>query len=243
MVFVVLRTENGSLVRSAAGAGLRKRKTAFRNSETVEGDTVAFDRSGARPFDVRVQHRLPRLLVLAALLSAWSACGFQDDDESGLSLGDLPACEEVESWDPAWAAFEDEVLRLTNQARARGHDCRSGGRFGPAEPLTMEPRLRCAARMHSAYMAETGDFGHVESRNGTDPFDRIELTGYRFSRAGENVAAGQRTPSEVVSGWLASDGHCANIMEPGYMHLGVGYAEGDGSAFGTYWTQVFARPR
>ena len=40
---------------------------------------------------------------------------------------------------------------------------------------------------------------------------------------GENIAAGQRTPQDVVDGWIASDGHCANLMNPNFEELGTGY--------------------
>jgi hypothetical protein len=76
------------------------------------------------------------------------ACGdFLDDDDGNgdVPLVDVPSCEEVADWDPDWAAYEDEVLRLTNQARAAGHDCDREGKFGPTDPLTMNNRLRCAA--------------------------------------------------------------------------------------------------
>src|SRR5688572_30929480 len=107
------------------------------------------------------------MCVLAAHLCVWSACGDAFDfDGDGFSdeevpLVDIPSCQEVADWDPAWVAFEDEVLRLTNEARAVGHNCDSAGQFGPTGPLAMNERLRCAARVHSFYMAETGHFDHV----------------------------------------------------------------------------------
>ena len=191
-------------------------------------------------------------LVSCALLAhtcVLGACGdfFDDGDgNSDVPLVDVPSCEEVADWDPSWAQFEEDVLRLTNEARAAGHDCDSQGNFGPTGPLTMNNRLRCAARVHSYYMAQTGDFDHTESQNGSSPFDRIENAGYRFSIAGENIAVGQGSPAEVVAGWLDSDGHCANIMSPSYREIGVGFAVGTGRPIGSneapYWTQAFASP-
>jgi uncharacterized protein YkwD len=198
----------------------------------------------------RYVERVKVLLVAGVCLVGGCADLFAiDDDPGGHPDFDLSDCEAVADWDPAWAAFEDDVLELTNDARARGHDCDSAGRFGPAAPLAMSAALRCAARQHSGYMAETGEFSHDESQNGSDPFERISATGYQFSAAGENIALGQRSPDEVVAGWLESDGHCANIMNPDFTELGVGYAEGSAASLGfsnndaPYWTQVFARPR
>lgn len=190
---------------------------------------------------------------LTWLLPLAASCGFDLFDDSPplgeqVDLSELPSCQAVAEWDPEWVAFEGEVLRLTNLARARGHDCDSAGRFGPSGPLVMNDRLRCAARVHSLYMASTGEFAHDESQNGSDPFERMASAGYEFSAAGENIAAGQRSPQEVVAGWLESDGHCANIMLPAYRELGVGFALGDGAALGfrgdaPYWTQAFGAPR
>ena len=59
----------------------------------------------------------------------------------------------------------------------------------------------------------------------------------------ENIAAGQQTAAEVVAGWLASPGHCANIMGPNFVHMGVSYVVNPKSRIGIYWAQVFGRPR
>ncbi|MFN2323641.1 MAG: CAP domain-containing protein, partial [Trueperaceae bacterium] len=53
---------------------------------------------------------------------------------------------------------------------------------------------------------------------------------------GENVAAGYPSVDAVMAGWLGSDGHCANLMNPGFTEFGAGES-------GRYWTQGFARPR
>lgn len=165
-----------------------------------------------------------------------------------IPVDDVPAgayCAEAATWDAQAAQFEEDVLSLTNEARAAGHNCDTEGNFGPAAPLTMEGRLRCAARLHSKYMAETNDFAHMQSATGDDPFERMEKAGYRLRAGGENIAAGQTTPRQVVDGWLESDGHCANIMNPIFTQLGVGYAVGQGAAprrNAPYWTQNFGRP-
>jgi uncharacterized protein YkwD len=54
---------------------------------------------------------------------------------------------------------------------------------------------------------------------------------------GENIAAGQATPKEVVDAWMASPGHKANILREEFTHMGVGYTRSD--AFGTLWALEF----
>lgn len=147
----------------------------------------------------------------------------------------------MEGWPEQWAAFEDRVLTLTNQARAQGQDCGSQGRMPAVPALAADPWLRCAARYHSLWMAETGTFDHTSQGGdlGSSPWDRMANAGFSGSGTGENIAAGYTSPEQVVQGWLDSDGHCANLMSASATLLGVGYAEG--GPYGTYWTQDFGR--
>lgn len=134
--------------------------------------------------------------------------------------------------------YEVEVLRLANVARATARKC--GATAMPAAPaLTWSGVLAGTAHAHSADMAAHGYFTH-DSRDGTSFSKRITQAGYRWNWVGENIAAGQRTPAEVVKAWLNSPGHCKNIMSSHFTQLGVGYATG--GKYGTYWTQDFGRP-
>ena len=83
-------------------------------------------------------------------------------------VADLAACEVVSDWDPEWVQFEDEVLLLTNEERAKGADCGSGGSFQPAGPLAADSVLRCAARLHSLDMYER-DFFDLSGAGNTGP--------------------------------------------------------------------------
>jgi len=68
----------------------------------------------------------------------------------------------------------------------------------------------------------------------------MESFGIRFSAAGENIAYGQRTPAEVMKGWMNSPGHRANILSPSYTHIGIGLAKTRNGV--NYWTQMFIKP-
>jgi uncharacterized protein YkwD len=128
------------------------------------------------------------------------------------------------------APFATDVVRLTNQERVT-HGCR---------PLRVDPILTKVALAHSQDMADHSYFSH-DGRNGRTPFERIKVAGYRYSLAGENIAAGQRTPADVVQAWMASPGHRANILNCALLQVGVGFATG--GSFGTYWAQDFATMR
>jgi len=148
-------------------------------------------------------------------------------------IPDNEFCQVARQWGPWQIEHELTVLELVNQQRSEGYDCNTGGVFGPAGPLTLEPALMCAARVHSYNMSERGFFDHLDP-DGVGPGDRIYAAGYQGAPVGENIAWGSATPQAVVAAWLASDGHCANMMKPDWDELGVGFY---GSM--AYWTQTF----
>ena len=136
-------------------------------------------------------------------------------------------------------AFEVDVLALVNSHRAAGAVCGTTS-YSAAPSLVMDSRLRDAARLHSQDMASQNYFSHT-SLDGRTFSQRISATGFNGARPwGENIGAGYPTPQAVVAGLMASPGHCANIMNPSYRAIGVGYAFGATSTYGHYWTQNFA---
>ncbi|MEU1595473.1 CAP domain-containing protein [Streptomyces sp. NPDC005708] len=120
----------------------------------------------------------------------------------------------------------EEVTALTNAERAA-----TG-----LPPLAADPLLAAAAQAHSANMVARAFYAHT-SPDGREPWDRAAAAGSRHRTIGENIACGQRSPAEVVRGWMDSPGHRANILKPAFTHIGVGFV-GGGQA-GTYWTQLF----
>ena len=90
-------------------------------------------------------------------------------------------------------------------------------------------------------MANHNFFDHKD-RDGRMPGDRAELAGYLGQQIGENIAAGHDSVRKVVDGWLASPGHCANLMNPQYRELGAAYAVDSSSDAGIYWTALFGTP-
>jgi len=172
------------------------------------------------------------------------------DDSSGDDTGEDPPppsdevpdnayCNGVADWDPAWTDLENEILVIVNQRRAEGANCGSAGSFGPAGPLTANPALRCAARVHSQDMVDRNFFDHTNP-SGQSPFQRMGEAGYQYSTAGENIAAGNSTAAATMQQWMDSDGHCGNIMNDSFTELGVGYYPG--GQYGHVWTQNFGAP-
>ena len=125
-------------------------------------------------------------------------------------------------------ADENEVVRLTNAERAKGS----------CGPLKMDAQLRKAAFGHSSDMAAQNYFDHT-SKDGRSFLDRIRGAGFTGGNAwAENIAMGQPSAASVVTAWMNSPGHKANIMNCKYNLIGVGAAKNSKGQI--YWTQDFA---
>ena len=139
-----------------------------------------------------------------------------------------------------WQAEGQRLLDLANQARRQARQC-GGQSFSAATPLAWNAALATAAEAHSRAMANGNFFSHL-GEDGRTPGDRAELAGYDGTQTGENIAAALDTPRKVIDGWLASPGHCANLMNPRFRELGAAYAVDPQSDAGIYWTAMFGAP-
>jgi uncharacterized protein YkwD len=124
------------------------------------------------------------------------------------------------------------ILNLTNAERAsRG-----------IAPLSLHPQLMQAGEAHFADQFSQGclNLSHTGT-DGSSPFDRIKRTGFNYRSAGENLACGYRTPESVMSGWMNSRLHMANIVNSSFTHIGLVAAP---DAVGRmYWVQIFGTPQ
>jgi uncharacterized protein YkwD len=109
------------------------------------------------------------------------------------------------------AEVSDAIFCMTNQIRAS---------YGLA-PFRRDARLDAAARLHSQDMAARNFFAHTNPE-GLDPTARSAAQGYTTG-VGENIAAGYATARAVMIGWMASAGHCRNILGEA-RDIGVGTA-------------------
>jgi uncharacterized protein YkwD len=126
-------------------------------------------------------------------------------------------------------SYTDQVVDLVNQERSsRG-----------LTSLTKNSALSNAAQGYSQYMADKNFFSHT-GPDGSTFITRDKSAGYTsYKYLGENIAAGQQSPKEVMTGWMNSEGHRKNILKPEYREIGVGYVKKSGTMYGTYWTQEF----
>jgi uncharacterized protein YkwD len=133
------------------------------------------------------------------------------------------------------------MLSLVNEARSRQRRCGSQT-FAARAPLKPNAQLGRAALRHAEEMATYSFMGH-QGRDGSTPAQRVTRAGYQWTAVGENVAAGDGTAEEVMAGWLASPGHCANIMSARYREMGVAFVVNGRDDYGVYWTLSLAAPR
>ena len=129
----------------------------------------------------------------------------------------------IPTTDASVLSFEKEVVRLVNEIRKQN---------GLRE-LTYDWQLSRVARIKSEDMRDNKYFSHTSPTYGS-PFQMMKSFGITYRSAGENIARGQATPQAVVNAWMNSSGHRANILNPSFTHIGVGYAPN-----GRYWTQMF----
>lgn len=138
--------------------------------------------------------------------------------------------------------FAAALMQRINQHRAAGASCGAQGDFAPTGALAWEARLTQAADAHSQDMATRNYFSHTGA-GGSTVGDRVSATGYTWQTVGENIAAGHRAVDEVMNGWMRSDGHCANIMNPRFTEVGVACVPTNRTQYPTYWTMNLGRPR
>ncbi len=137
--------------------------------------------------------------------------------------------------------FQTDVFRAVNAARAQARNCGTDAKPAVAA-LGWNDALFTAAAAHSQDMAQRNYFSHT-SPEGKSAGDRMLLAGYRFSAWGENIAAGQPSVSVVMAGWLASDGHCRNIMNAVFTEIAVACVAASRPMYPTYWTMVLGKPQ
>ena len=140
---------------------------------------------------------------------------------------------------PAVAGPAESVLTAVNAARAKAG----------CAPLRNNPKLVAAAKSHARAMADQNFFAHA-GKDGSRLPSRIARQGYSYRSAAENIAAGQKSAGEVVTGWLQSSGHRRNILNCGLTETGIAVVyqpddrpiRGSSQPLRYYWVQVFADP-
>ncbi|WP_025704428.1 CAP domain-containing protein, partial [Paenibacillus graminis] len=119
------------------------------------------------------------------------------------------------------AAFTQQIVTLVNKERAAAG----------LSPVSALASLNKVAAAKATDMRANNYFSHTSPTYGS-PFDMMSAFGVTYQYAGENIAMGQRTPQEVMTAWMNSAGHRANILSANFNYIGVGFDN-------NYWVQEF----
>lgn len=169
-----------------------------------------------------MRHPVRKLSIVAGCLTALAPASLAAPASAGAATcanANVPAARAAAS------TMRAAVVCLVNQQRRLRH----------LPMLHVSARLNRSAQSWTNQMVRTGVFSH-----GANFAGRISASGYQWSFAGENIAAGFRTPFAVVRGWMASFGHCQNILDPDFGNIGTGVSPRPLGPFGgATWTQDF----
>ena len=190
------------------------------------------------PAALAMSLRLALLACLGGLLVASLVAGKASGSDGAWSSYLAPAgtCAGENDSAAPLAAQSRSIGCLVNWARARER----------RRHLTQRPTLRRAAALKGEVVASCGQFSHTPC--GIDLTAFARQAGYRYVLFGENLFAGpwgRVSPREVVSAWLRSPPHRANLLGRRFRDLGVAPARapgllGQGDA--VVWTAAFASP-
>ena len=182
-------------------------------------------------FDMECKHMQRRTIgfltsvFLLLLLQMGAVC-----DGNGLSTPALPGpaddCDRPINADE----LKVTILQLVNIERAAFN----------LDPLWEHDLLESAADDYACKLIQDRYFDHVDPVTGEGPGERVITSGYAYLSVGENLAAGQMTPEQVIVEWMNSPSHRDNILAPNWTEAGVGVRLG--GQYDIYWVMVFADP-
>lgn len=121
-------------------------------------------------------------------------------------------------------SYAEQVVALVNEERAKAG----------LSALTMDADITAAANVRAKEIKQS--FSHTRP-NGSSFSTVLKEQGVSFRGSGENIAWGQKTPEQVMDGWMNSAGHRANILNESFKNIGVGYYQDENGV--NHWVQLF----
>ena len=153
-------------------------------------------------------------------------------------------------------ALKSAYLKAVNDARTKPQDCGTKGSFPATTTLIWNEKLYKAGYEHMQDLIASQTFAHAGSGTESDwtgyalgkesdLIERAENYDYNWARLGENLGGGTSISQveEMVQGWLESDYHCENLMNPNFTEVGVVMIKKEGSLYTHYWGQEFGTPK
>ena len=179
------------------------------------------------------QIKMRKLFILTITIIFLASCAPSRERHFVIKENRYYRCE-------AASTIQTKMVKLINDVRNFKRRC-GKERFSPAGAVKWNNKLAIAALNQARDMAMRDMLCHTGS-DGSSVQDRVEKLGYYWQIVAENIAAGRETSEAVVSLWLDSPGHCANLMNPGITEIGAACFRNPESKYGTYWALVMAVP-
>lgn len=145
-----------------------------------------------------------------------------DQPETDQPEADKPGTSEPDAEENL--SFAKQVVNLVNEERTKAG----------LSTLVLDETLASAAMVRATEIETSFSHTRPDGRNFSTVLNDMGIT---YRRSGENIAWGQQSPKAVMEGWMNSEGHRANILNPDFTKIGVGYRKN--AAGRTYWTQLF----
>lgn len=153
----------------------------------------------------------------------------QELDTSGYYATDQELKADAAGVSAANIAYAEKILELVNQIRAEAG----------VGALTLDTNLSKAATIRAIELDYSNTFAHSrpDGRHWNTVFSLCGVGSY--IKAGENIAAGQKTPEQVVEAWKNSKGHYENMIDTSFTKMGIGYSSSGVGTYKVYWAQLF----
>jgi uncharacterized protein YkwD len=101
-------------------------------------------------------------------------------------------------------------------------------------PLILAAELQNVADARAAALSATGQLSHTDPA-GQDTVTLLDRSGIAFDWFGENLGQCETSVADIVAtlhaAWMESAAHRANILDPGFSRVGVGFADDGGAVY------------
>lgn len=118
--------------------------------------------------------------------------------------------KELTAEEKAIQNFKAEVIRLVNVERQKAG----------VNPVAALGELDKPADLRALEINVKFSHTRPSGESWNTVFAKFNL---EYTRAGENLANGFKTPEAVMKAWMGSPGHKANVLNPDFAHIGIGY--------------------
>lgn len=169
---------------------------------------------------------LPAACTIALCAGCFSNVSTAPDSADGSEAASASRCIAPDDAE----RLADQVLQLVNLERSDGG----------LPPVVRSSTLEKIADDYACRMISEGFFGHADPADGCGPGDRAVVGKYAFYAVGENLAAGQQTPAEVMRVWMESPAHRNIILDEKWSDVGISVRHG--GEYSIYWVQEFGAP-